>query len=73
MRIFFNARAQLKTENALTLGKKVFDQLVIDSNQSNDILHMVLHMFIKCDDLKSAESLFDRLDRNIISYGSMDQ
>lgn len=71
MCIFFNACAQLKNEKALILGKKVFDELVINLNESNDLLFMVLNMFIKCDDLKSAESLFNRIDRDIISYGSM--
>ncbi|CAF1431394.1 unnamed protein product [Rotaria sp. Silwood1] len=72
LRIFFNACAQLKNEKALNLGKKVFNQLDINSNQTNvDILHMVLNMFIKCDDLKCAESLFNRINRNVISYGSM--
>ena len=71
LRIFFSACAQLKTENALTFGKKVFNQLINDSNQLDDLLNMVLNMFIKCGDLKSAESLFDRIDRNVVSYGSM--
>lgn len=71
LRTFFNACAQLQTENALAMGKKVFNQLIVDSNQSKDVLHMVLNMFIKCDDLKSAESLFNRMDRTVISYGSM--
>jgi pentatricopeptide repeat protein len=69
--IFFNACAQLKTENALNLAKKVFDQFVIKSNPSNDLLYSVLNMFIKCDDLQSAETLFGRIHRDIISYGSM--
>ncbi|CAF4321134.1 unnamed protein product, partial [Rotaria sp. Silwood2] len=60
--------AQLKNEKALNLGKKVFNELKIESN---DILHMVLNMFIKCDDLNSAEHLFNRMNRNILSYGSM--
>ncbi|CAF1049834.1 unnamed protein product [Adineta steineri] len=68
LNIFFNACAQLKTKNALNLAKNVFDQLII---KSNDLLYSVLNMFIKCDDLKNAEILFDRIDRDIIAYGSM--
>ncbi|CAF3240268.1 unnamed protein product [Rotaria socialis] len=71
LRIFFNACAQLQTENALTVGKNVFDQLAIDSNESKDVLNMALNIFIKCGDLKSAECLFNRIDRTIICYGSM--
>ncbi|CAF1183546.1 unnamed protein product [Rotaria sp. Silwood1] len=69
--ILFNACAQLRTKDALDLGKKVFNQLPIECRQSNDLLYSVLNMFIKCDDLKSAESLFNRIDRDLISYGSM--
>ena len=69
--IFFNACAQAATEKALTLGKKVFDQLRIECNPSSDVLYSVLNMFIKCDDLENAESLFERIDRDIVSYGSM--
>ena len=69
--MFFNACAQLKTKKALTLGKKVFNEFVIKSDQSNDLLYSALYMFIKCEDLKSAESLFDRVERNIVLYGSM--
>ncbi|CAF4215528.1 unnamed protein product, partial [Adineta steineri] len=68
LNIFFNACAQLKTKNALNLAKNVFDQLVV---KSNDLLYSVLNMFIKCDDLKNAEILFDRMKRDIIAYGSM--
>ncbi len=71
MRIFFSACAQLKTENALILGKKVFNQLVNGSNQLDDLLNMVLNMFIECGDLESAESLIDRIDRNVVYYGLM--
>ncbi len=71
MRIFFNACAQLKTEHALALGKKVFKQLTTNSNQLDDLYNIVLTMFIKCNDLKSAEALFDRIDRNVVFYGLM--
>ncbi|CAF1052345.1 unnamed protein product [Adineta steineri] len=68
LNLFFNACAQLKTKNALNLAKNVFDQFVI---KSNDLLYSILNMFIKCDDLENAEILFDRIDRDIIAYGSM--
>jgi pentatricopeptide repeat protein len=71
LRIFFSACAELKTGNALTFGKKVFNQLMNGSNQLDDLLNMVLNMFIKCGDLKSAESVFDRMRRDVVSYGSI--
>ena len=68
MCVFFNACAKLGNEKALSLGKKVFNELEINSY---DVLPMVLNMFIKCDDLKSAECLFNRMHCNIICYGAM--
>ena len=47
LNIFFKACAQLKTKNALNLGKKVFDQLVLESKQSDNLLYSVLNMFIQ--------------------------
>jgi pentatricopeptide repeat protein len=69
--IFFNTCAKLQTENALISGKKVFNQYIIESNLTNDVLYSVLNMFIKCNDLQSAEILFDKIERDIICYGSM--
>lgn len=44
---------------------------MINSNEYNDVLRMALNTFIKCDDLESAEHLFNKMNRTIISYGSM--
>ena len=55
----------------MTFGKKVFNQLINGSNQLDDSLNMVLNMFIKCGDLKSAEPVFDRMKRDVVSYGLM--
>ena len=35
------------------------------------VITSALYMFIKCDDLQNAEALFNRTDRDIISYGLM--
>ncbi|CAF1212594.1 unnamed protein product [Adineta ricciae] len=69
--IFFNACAQSKTDHALSLGKKVFRQLDPKLKQSNSLLYSVLNMFVKCNDISNAESLFNRIKRDVISYGSM--
>ncbi|CAF1530896.1 unnamed protein product [Adineta ricciae] len=69
--IFFNACAQSKTDHALSLGKKVFRQLDAKLKQSNRLLYSVLNMFVKCNDVSSAESLFNRIKRDVVSYGSM--
>ena len=69
--ILFNACAQLKTERALNLGKKIYFRLSDAHRQSTDLLYSVFDMFIKCDDEQSAEVLFHQLNRDVICYGSM--
>ena len=68
---FFNACAQLRTKNALAMGKKVFAQLPIEYQKHIYLLNAVLNMLIKCDDIENAELLFARLNRDVISYGSL--
>ena len=70
--LLFNACAQLRNETSLTLGKQVFQRLSNQSfhaNSMNKILGAALDMFVKCNDTHTAESLFGRMKRNIISYG----
>lgn len=69
--IFFEACAQLRSVEALDSGKKVFTQLSSESLLTRRVLESILNMFTKCGDERSAESLFDRLERNVFSYGSL--
>jgi len=72
--LFFNACAQLRNEEALKLGKQVLSQFFNEFNQKNvnsKALYGALDMFIKCDDIKSAEILFNKLNKNVICYGSL--
>ncbi len=71
---FFNACAQLRNEEALKLGKQVLSQFFNEFNQKNvnsKALYGAFNMFIKCDDIKSAEILFNKLNKNVICYGSL--
>jgi pentatricopeptide repeat protein len=71
---FFNACAQLRNEEALKLGKQVLSQFFNEFNQKNVksiALYGAFNMFIKCDDIKSAEILFNKLNKNVICYGSL--
>ena len=68
---FFNACARLGNDEALILGKQVFQQLPIEYHRSNDVLIPIFDMFVKCNDMESAESLFLRLKRSVVSYGSL--
>jgi pentatricopeptide repeat protein len=69
--ILFNACAELATSQSLTLGKQVLSRLPEEYRESDDILNSLSNMFIKCNDLNNAKSLFDRLNRNVQSYGSL--
>ncbi len=69
--ILFNACAQLATSQSLTLGKQVLSRLPEEYRESDHILYSLSNMFIKCNDLINAESLFNRLNRNVKSYGSL--
>ena len=68
---YFTACAKLGNNEALVLGKKVFQQLPNKYRQLNDVLISVFDMFIKCNDIESAESLFPRLKKSVTSYGSL--
>lgn len=69
--ILFNACARLGTSQALAVGKQVFSTLPLQYQRAVDVLHSLSNMFIKCGDVKSAESLFDRLQRDVKCYGSL--
>jgi pentatricopeptide repeat protein len=69
--ILFNACADLATPESLTLGKQVLSRLPEEYRELDDILYSLSNMFIKCNDISNAESLFDRLNRNVKSYGSL--
>lgn len=70
-KLYFNACGLLGNNEGLILGKKVLEQMPIEYHQSNDVLIRVFDMFVKCNDLSSAESLFPRLQSNVITYGSL--
>ena len=69
--IFFNACAQLANDEALALGRKVFSGLPSKFRQSTKILSAIFNLYVQCGDVQSAEDLFVRLDRDVVSYGSL--
>ncbi len=69
--ILFNACAELATSQSLTLGKQVLSRLPKEYWKSDDILYSLSNMFIKCNDLINAESLFNRFNRTVKCYGSL--
>jgi hypothetical protein len=69
--ILFNACAQLATSQSLTVGKQVLSRLPEEYRESIDILNSLSNMFIKCNDLNNAESLFNRVNRDVKWYGAL--
>ena len=69
--VFFNACAELKDEKTLALAKKIFSQLPHQFRQSRSLLQSIFNAFCRCNDISTAEVLFEQIDRNVISYGSL--
>lgn len=68
----FNACARIANVDALRIGKKAFFQAQPEYLNNTFVLHSALDMFIKCDDIVSAEKIFDKKSKkNIIDYGAM--
>ena len=70
---FFHACAQLATKEALAQGTKIFEQLpkVYREDPNNKVGYAAFDMFIRCEDLESAEALFRQLKRDVICYSSL--
>jgi pentatricopeptide repeat protein len=69
--LLFNACAQLKTDLALNLVKKVSSQMS-QSFYSNEILvNSLIDALIKCGDCSSAEIYFENTKKNVITYGNL--
>jgi pentatricopeptide repeat protein len=72
--ILFNICAKIGDQRSLEFGKLLFDKMPKKFHNDLVVITCASNMFMKCDDLKSAESLFDRIDRigrNVVSYGLM--
>ena len=66
--VFFNACAQLKDEKTLLLAKRIYSQL---PHQSPLLLRTIFNMFCRYNDISTAEILFEQIDRDVITYGSL--
>ncbi|CAF1549924.1 unnamed protein product, partial [Adineta steineri] len=70
--IFFSACAELGNEKGLKLGKQIYSKLLSNRKLlSEKVIHSILNMFSKCSDIENAEKLFQKLNKNTISYGCM--
>ncbi|UJR33704.1 hypothetical protein I4U23_021133 [Adineta vaga] len=68
---FFNACAELKDNKTLILAEKVFSQLPHQFLQSRLLLQSIFNMFCRCNHISNAEIIFEQIERNVITYGSL--
>jgi pentatricopeptide repeat protein len=69
--LFFNSCAQVRTDEALALGRQVWSHVSSLHPENPYIQSSVFDMFIKCGDLSNAEAIFARMKRNVVSYGHL--
>ena len=70
--LFFNACAELEDEKTMVLAKRIFSQLPDQFRQSHlPLLRKIFNMFCRCNDIATAEVVFEQIDRDVIAYGSL--
>ncbi|CAF1339290.1 unnamed protein product [Rotaria magnacalcarata] len=69
--LLFNACAQLGTEEALNLTKKVSKEIPKSFQLNFRILTSLFDALIKCQDCSSAEILYSKMNKSVISYGNL--
>ncbi len=70
--VLFNACAQLGTNEALNLAKKVSKEIPKSFYSNPRLLTSLLDALMKCGDVKHAQSLFDATTTKVMSmYGAM--
>ena len=69
--LLFNACAQIETPEVLSLIKRV-SSTVMDSSRANyRLMATLINALIKCGDVNGAEILFQKIPKNVISYGNL--
>ncbi len=67
----FNACAQLGTNEALNLAKKVSKEIPKSFHSDLGLLTSLFDALIKCEDCLSAEILFSKMTKSVESYGNL--
>ena len=72
--LLFNACAKLSNNDAIKLGKDVFNRLPISFFQHQKLINSAIDMLMKFGNVKEAEILFEQIKRKtLVSYGAMMQ
>ncbi|CAF1298068.1 unnamed protein product [Rotaria sordida] len=69
--LLFNACAQLGTNEALNLTKKVSSQIPKSFHSNFHLLTSLLDALIQCGDCLNAEILFSKMKKSVIGYGNL--
>ena len=64
----FSRLCTIRNSRGIGFGSKSLPTI---THRSNDVFVCIFNMFIKCNDMESAESFFSRLKRSVLSYGSL--
>jgi pentatricopeptide repeat protein len=67
----FNACAQMKTNEALNILKKVSKQIPEGFYSDSRLITSLFDALIKCGDCSSAEILFSKMIKSVTSYGNL--
>ena len=67
----FNACAQLRTQPALDLAQRVFEEMPSRYVNNPFIFNCAFDVLIKCGGLVNAELVFQRMKRSVIGYGRL--
>jgi pentatricopeptide repeat protein len=68
---FFNACAELKNNEALDLIKKISSKIPKTFYSNSRLVTSLFDALIKCEDCSTAEILFSKMKKSIISYGNL--
>ena len=69
--ILFKICARLGDSRSLEYGKTVFDNLPIKFKSDVILVNSALQMFIKCDDMSSAEELYVQMKKDLFTHNIM--
>jgi pentatricopeptide repeat protein len=72
--IVYNACASLCNERAMTLGKKILEQMPKEFLNNTILVNSIINMLMKFGHVNDAERLFKQVkNKTIVIYGSMMQ
>ena len=69
--LLFNACAHLRTKEALDLTRNIYKNLPTSLFSNEFVTTSLLDALVKCGDLSTAEIVFSKMRRSVITYGNL--